>query len=100
MPPYRGWVGLRYERGGFHVEGELRAAAEQDRVYGAETPTDGYAVVNVHATYTFTTGRTAHVVTLRGGNLADETYRNHLSYVKDQAPEMGRSLRLVYTLRF
>ena len=100
IPPYRGWVGLRYERGGFHVEGELRAAAEQDRVYGAETPSDGYAVVNVHASYTFTTGRTAHVVTLRGGNLADEVYRNHLSYVKDLAPEMGRSVRLVYTLRF
>ena len=50
--------------------------------------------------YTFASGRTAHVVTLRGGNLADETYRNHLSYVKDLAPEMGRSLRLVYTLRF
>ena len=100
IPPYRGWVGLRYEKGGFHVEGELRAAADQDRVYGAETPTEGYAVVNIHATYTFSTGRTAHVVTLRGGNLADEVYRNHLSYVKDLAPEMGRSVRLVYTLRF
>ena len=54
----------------------------------------------MHATYTFTTDRTAHVVTLRGGNLADEVYRNHLSYVKDLAPEMGRSVRLVYTLRF
>ena len=100
IPPYRGWVGLRYEKGGFHLEGELRAAAEQDRVYGAETSTAAYTVVNVHATYTLTTGRTVHVLTLRGGNLGDELYRSHLSYVKDLAPEMGRTLKLVYTLRF
>jgi iron complex outermembrane receptor protein len=100
IPPYRGWVGLRYEKGGFHVEGEVRAATKQDRLYGAETPTAGYAVVNGHATYTFTTGRTAHVITLRGGNLGDRLYRNHLSYVKDLAPEMGRSVKLVYSLKF
>ena len=29
---------------------------EQDRVYGAETPTDGYTVVNLHASYTFASG--------------------------------------------
>jgi iron complex outermembrane receptor protein len=100
IPPYRGWLGLRYEKGGFHLEGEVRAAAKQDRVYGAETPTDGYAVLNAHGSYTLTTGRTAHTFTFRAGNLADELYRNHLSYVKDQAPEMGRSFKLVYTLHF
>lgn len=100
IPPYRGWVGLRYEKGGFHAFGEVRAATKQDRLYGAETPTAGYAVLNGHATYTFTTGRTAHVITLRGGNLGDRLYRNHLSYVKDLAPEMGRSVKLVYSLRF
>jgi iron complex outermembrane receptor protein len=56
--------------------------------------------LNAHGSYTLTTGTTAHTFTLRAGNLADELYRNHLSYVKDQAPEMGRSFKLVYTLRF
>jgi iron complex outermembrane receptor protein len=100
MPPYRGWVGLRYESHGFHVEGEVRGAAKQDRIYGAETPTDGYAVVNAHGSYTVTTGRTAHTVTLRLGNAGNTLYRNHLSFIKDQAPEMGRTVKLVYALRF
>jgi iron complex outermembrane receptor protein len=100
IPPYRGWVALRYERGGFHLEGEVRGAAKQDRIFGAETPTPGYAVLNGHGSYTFTTGKTAHTVTLRVGNATDKLYRNHLSFIKDIAPEMGRTVKLVYALRF
>lgn len=100
IPPRRLWVGLRLDRGPFHVEGEVKNAAAQRRVYGAETPTDGYTVVNAHASYQVTTGSTVHTLTLRADNVADETYRNHLSYVKDLAPEMGRTVKLVYGMRF
>lgn len=100
IPPYRGWVGLRYEQNGFHVEGEVRAVARQDRVYGIETETPGYALLNFHGSYTFTTGATAHTVTARLDNAGDKLYRSHLSYIKDVVPEMGRSFRLVYGIRF
>lgn len=100
MPPVRAWAGLRYERSGFHLEGEVRAAARQDRVYGEETPTDGYTLGNLHAAYTFAAGKTAHTVTLRADNLGDTLYRNHLSFIKERTPERGRSLKLVYGLRF
>lgn len=50
IPPRRLWAGLRFERGRFHVEGEVRNVGRQKRVCGAETPTDGYTVVNVHGT--------------------------------------------------
>ncbi len=100
IPPRRLWVGLRFEHGPFHVEGEVKNVGEQARVYGAETPTDGYTVVNCHGSYQLTTGKTVHTVTLRLDNAADELYRNHLSYIKDLAPEMGRSLKLVYGVRF
>jgi iron complex outermembrane recepter protein len=73
---------------------------KQDRVYGAETPTDGYTVVNAHASYQITSGHAVHTVTLRSDNIGDELYRNHLSYIKDLTPEMGRSLKLVYGVRF
>jgi iron complex outermembrane recepter protein len=100
MPPLRGWIGLRYQRNGFHLEGELRAAARQDRVYGAETPTDSYVVGNAHGSYTFAAGKTAHTVTLRLDNAGDTLYRSHLSFIKDIAPEMGRSVKLVYGVKF
>lgn len=100
IPPYRLWAGLRFEHGPFHLEGEVKNVGEQTRVYGAETPTDGYTVVNFHGSCQLTTGRTVHTVTLRVDNIGDELYRNHLSYIKDLAPEMGRSVRLVYGVRF
>jgi iron complex outermembrane receptor protein len=57
-------------------------------------------VLNFHGSYQITTGSTVHTVTLRVDNAADELYRNHLSYIKDLAPEMGRSVKLVYGVRF
>ena len=100
IPPRRLWVGLRFEHGPFHSEGEVKNAGEQTRVYGAETSTGGYTVLNFHGSYQVTTGSTVHTVTLRVDNAADDLHRNHLSYIKDLAPEMGRSVKLVYGLRF
>ena len=56
IPPYRLWAGLRFEHKAFHVEGEVKNVGEQTRVYGAETPTDGYTVVNFHGSYQITSG--------------------------------------------
>jgi iron complex outermembrane receptor protein len=100
IPPYRLWAGLRYENNGFHLEGEVKNVGEQTRVYGAETPTDGYTVLNLHGSYQLTTGKTVHTFTVRLDNATDELFRNHLSYIKDLTPEMGRSLKAVYGLRF
>jgi iron complex outermembrane receptor protein len=100
IPPYRLWTGLRYENGPFHLEGEVKNVGEQTRVYGAETPTDGYTLLNLHGSYQLTKGQTVHTFTLRLDNATDELYRNHLSYIKDLAPEVGRSLKVVYGLRF
>ena len=36
----------------------------------------------------------------RGYNLANALYRNHTSFIKDLAPEMGRGVRVGYSLRF
>ena len=49
---------------------------------------------------TFTTGSSAHTFTLRLDNAGDRLYRNHLSFIKEQAAEPGRSLKLVYRVRF
>ncbi|HKR61857.1 MAG TPA: hypothetical protein VJS64_19375 [Pyrinomonadaceae bacterium] len=58
------------------------------------------AVFNVSASYSFVTGRAAHVISLNGYNLGDTLYRNHLSFIKAIAPEIGRNLRLNYAFRF
>ena len=100
IPPLRGTVGLEWRHKAFSVRPELVMANRQGRVFDHETPTAGYAVFNLTASYTFVTGRAAHVLSLDGYNLDDTLYRNHLSFIKAIAPEIGRNVRLSYTLRF
>ena len=44
--------------------------------------------------------RTAHIVSFTAGNLTNVLYRNHTSFIKDRAPEMGRRIRVSYAVRF
>jgi outer membrane receptor protein involved in Fe transport len=42
----------------------------------------------------------AHTLTARLENVTNELYRNHLSLIKDLAPEMGRNFKLLYNVKF
>lgn len=102
MPPLRGRIGLRYQRDAFQAGGDLLIVGRQDRIQGLETPTDGYNLLKLFATYGFTdaSGRVLHTVTARLDNVTDAEYRNHLSYLKDLTSEMGRNLKILYEVRF
>src|SRR5882672_11442903 len=100
IPPLRATLGLDWRHKAFNVRPELIMTNRQTRVFDHETPTAGYAVINLNASYTFVTSRVAHIVSFNGYNLGDKLYRNHLSFIKGIAPEIGRNLRLNYTLRF
>lgn len=100
IPPLRGTLGLDWRYKAFSVQPELVMANRQNRVFEHESPTAGYAVFNFNASYTFVTRRVAHIISFNGYNLGDTLYRNHLSFIKEIAPEIGRNLRLNYTLRF
>lgn len=100
IPPLRSTLGVDWRLKAFSVRPELVLARRQGRVFDNESPTAGYAVVNLNASYTIVNSRTAHIITLSGYNLTDKLYRNHLSFIKNIAPEIGRNLRLNYTLRF
>jgi iron complex outermembrane receptor protein len=100
IPPLRFQVGLRYQRNGLQAGGEVRLVATQDRVSSAETETDGYQLLRLFAAYTLSQGRVAHTITARLDNATNELYRNHLSLIKDLAPEMGRNFKLLYNVRF
>jgi iron complex outermembrane recepter protein len=100
IPPLRGTLGLDWRYKALSVRPELILANRQGRVFDNETPTAGYAVFNLNASYTFITSRVAHVFSVGGYNLGGRLYRNHLSFIKDFAPEAGRGVRLNYSLRF
>jgi iron complex outermembrane receptor protein len=69
-------------------------------VFTTETETDGYQLLRLFASYTFAQGNVAHTVTARLDNATNELYRNHLSLIKDLAPEMGRNFKLLYNVKF
>ena len=100
IPPLRGRVGLELRYKGLLLNPEMVMANHQDRVFSAESPTAGYAVFNLSGSYLLARQHVAHVISFNFFNVGDTLYRNHLSFIKDFAPEMGRGLRVTYTLRF
>jgi len=100
IPPLRVRGGLRYQRNAFQTGGEVVATADQDRVFGAETPTPGAAIAKLYGACSWETGPGVSTITVRLENVGNRRYWNHLSYIKDFVPEMGRSLRVIYGLEF
>lgn len=100
IPPLRVRAGLRYQYNALQVGGEVAGVAAQDRVFDAEIPTDGYTAVRLFGAYSFTSGRSVNTLTLRLDNATNALYRNHLSRIKEQVPEMGRGVRLLYQVQF
>jgi iron complex outermembrane receptor protein len=100
IPPVRGRVGLEMRFKGLLVNPEVVMANHQDRIFPTETPTAGYAVFNISGSYLFARQHSANIISFNFFNVGDTLYRNHLSFIKEFAPEMGRGFRATYTLRF
>lgn len=100
IPPLRGRAGFDFRSGNFSLRPEVRMAAAQDRLFETETRTAGYTVFNMNASYTVPRKHVAHIFGAEAFNLGDRLYRNHLSFIKDRAAEIGRGVRFTYTLRF
>jgi iron complex outermembrane recepter protein len=100
IPPLRGIIGLEAKFKGLRLYPELVMADHQTRLFPTETSTAGYAVFNLTASYTVTQEHIAHTFSVNTFNLGDVLYRNHLSFIKEFAPEIGRGVRFTYTARF
>ncbi len=110
IPPLSGSFELRYE--GSTLSGSLGfdASAAQDRVprpiqvgdemTSPQSPTSGYGLVNAGLGYRGNSGGFTHVVQLQARNLLDNEHRDHLSRMKDVAPQPGRNLSLTYRVLF
>ena len=100
IPPLRGKVGLDFNHGAFRVTPELILASQQHQTFTGETRTPGYSVVNLKASYTYAQQHLTHQFVVKVFNLGDRLYRNHSSFIKNLAPEIGRGVRVTYSVRF
>lgn len=100
IPPLRGRVGFDAHARGFSVRPELILVRDQNRLFENETRTPGYGVFNLLGSYTWLTRHCANTISVNGFNLTDKFYMNHVSFIKDFSPEIGRGVRASYTIRF
>ncbi|HET9532262.1 MAG TPA: TonB-dependent receptor [Blastocatellia bacterium] len=100
IPPIRGRIGFDLHHSGLSIRPEAVMVGDQDELFPTETRTGGYTVFNVLASYTLSRQHFAHIFSVNAFNLGDRLYRNHLSFIKDLAPEIGRGVRVTYTMRF
>lgn len=100
IPPLRGKVGLDLRLENFSLRPEVILADSQTEIFPTETSTAGYGVVNLIASYTIPRQHFVHHLSMNVFNVGDKLYRNHVSLIKDLAPEMGRGIRVGYALKF
>jgi iron complex outermembrane receptor protein len=99
IPPVRGHLGFEARYKGLSLKPEVVLAQSQTGVFINETPTAGYAVVNVQSSYTITRQHQLHIFSVNVFNAGDVLYRNNLSLLKAFAPEIGRGVRFTYSLQ-
>ena len=100
IPPLRGRVGVDFQHKGWSVRPELVLVDRQTRVFTTETQTAGYVLPNLVASYSIPRQHAIHVFTANVFNIGNTLYRNHLSFIKELAPEMGRGIRISYNVHF
>ncbi len=100
IPPARIRAGLDFRYKDLSIRPEAVFARKQDKTAPLELPTAGYGIFNIAGSYTIGRQHYAHIFTFNAYNLTDKLYRNHLSFIKELAPEIGRGIRFGYTVRF
>jgi iron complex outermembrane receptor protein len=100
IPPIRGRASLDWRYKGLSLRPEIIVAGAQDDTFTNETRTAGYTLLNLGASYTMAKQHLVQVFSVDAFNLGDRLYRNHLSFIKNLAPEIGRGVRFGYTVRF
>lgn len=96
IPPLRGLLRATYQDPIYMGMIETRVAAKQTRLGEGDTPTPGYAVVNLGVGLRLTRQRLVHNISLHCDNVFNRIYRDNLSVIKDFIPQPARGFRLSY----
>ncbi|MDT8428098.1 MAG: TonB-dependent receptor [Pseudomonadales bacterium] len=95
IPPAKFGAELRYFANAWSAHLHVTRVQKQDNVGNLELKTDGYTQLALYADYHMPLGSSSDLTFyLRGDNLLDEEIRNHASFLKNFAPEPGRSVSL------
>lgn len=99
-PPLRGLLRGTYQDKTYSGMIEWRLAASQTRLGPGDSPTAGYAVMNVAAGVRIVQQGLVHYLSIHCDNVFNQVYRDNLSVVKDFIPQPARGVRLNYELLY
>jgi iron complex outermembrane receptor protein len=99
IPPHRAGAGNYYRDPNWFARVGFLHAFDQNKIGDDETATDGYTLLNADLAYTFKLNSQGSVIPemtigLKGENLLDDDVRNHVSFLKDEVLQPGRTIRL------
>jgi iron complex outermembrane receptor protein len=101
LPPYRLGAGLSWDMGQLKLWLEALQAADQDNPGEFETKTDGYTRWDAGVDYQLSLGGTRTLdLFVKLKNIGDEEIRLSTSFLRDVAPEAGRSVEAAIRLSF
>jgi iron complex outermembrane recepter protein len=91
-----GWTGMAAQN---RVPAPFLSPVDGERVH-PQRPTAASNLLDAGLGLRWSQGDRFHTVTLRVDNLLDAEWRDHLSRIKEVAPQPGRNIQLLYRLNF
>jgi iron complex outermembrane receptor protein len=92
IPPFRAGLGLTVEQGAWLLETVYTSFAAQTRSGVNEPPTAGYEVLDATLSWRPAWAIGQSLLFVRGRNLTDAEIRSATSFIREYAPEPGRSI--------
>jgi iron complex outermembrane recepter protein len=110
IPPLSGRVEARYEGGVFFGSVGADWSAAQHRIPGPipvgdttelpQLPTGSHFLMNLGVGARLTEGSRTHTFAVEGANVTNRKWRDHLSRIKDVAPQPGLNVQFTYRVHF
>ena len=100
IPPQRWLLGALFDLDSLQAEISWRRVSDQEEVGIAELPTEGYDDLRLHIGYSLDVGENPIQIFLSGRNLTDDEQRLHTSFIKDLAPQLGRTIEAGIQMQF
>lgn len=92
IPPQRLRLGAVMDWNGWLAEVSWRRVDDQNDTGFGEIRTEGFDDLRIHVNYTMDIGNSSVELFLSGRNLTDDEQRYHTTFIKDLAPQPGRTI--------